>query len=114
MAILTCNHASTCLSDYWGGHHLPHVSIPVYRGMSFAQIKRDLHSELAQGAVAGNDPATRDDSGEIGDRWYKRAHAAVNRMRPYKKGQRAFFLDLDDSTDDDDVSVYAFFVFVAE
>lgn len=102
-------HADTCLSDYWGGHHLPHVQIPVYPGMTLAEIKRDLHSELNQGAVSGSDPIVQDGSGEAGDRWYKRAHAAVNRMAPSTKGQRRFFADLEPQSEDDE-SVYAFFI----
>lgn len=109
-------HADTCLPDFWSGHHLPHVQIPVYNGMTLKAIKEELHFELNQGAVAGNDERTRDDSGEEGDKWFKAAHAAVNRISPQKKGQRRFFTDLEESEDDDDCgeSVYAFFVFVEE
>ena len=117
MHTLDCSHADTCLPDYWGGHHLPHVQIPVYHGMKLSDIKRELHSELNQGAVAGSDPITQDDSGDEGDKWFKRAHAAVNRITPNVKNQRRFFLDLDKVTDDDDdgdFSVYAFFVFIKQ
>lgn len=108
MKKLECVHADTCLPDYWSGHHLPHVQIAVWRGMSLTDIKRELLSELLQGAVAG---AVYDDSD---DTWHKRARAAVNRIKPNTKGQRRFFLDLEDTPDDDDCceSVYAFFVFI--
>jgi len=109
---LECLHADTCLPDYWGGHHLPHVQIPVYPGMTLKEIKAELHSELNQGAVGGSDERTRDDSGPVGDLWFKKAHAAVNRLKPATKGQRTFFTDLEEPSDDDDTnSVYAFFVF---
>lgn len=109
---LECIHADTCLPDYWGGHHLPHVQIIVSKGMTLKAIKEELHSELNQGAVAGNNPIVYDDSGEDGDRWYRRAHAAVNRIKPTNKGQRRFFLDLEESDDDEfGELVYAFFVF---
>ncbi len=108
---LECLHADTCLPDYWGGHHKPHVSIPVYPGMSMSDIKRGLHSELSHGAVCGSDSRTRDDSGDVGDAWYKRAHAAVNKMTPSVKGKRKFFEDLDEPGEDEDFSVYAYFVF---
>lgn len=113
---LTCAHADTCLSDYWGGHHLPHIQVPVHRGMRLSELKQALHSELNQGAVAGNDPVTRDDSGPEGDRWYKHAHAAVNRIRPAQKGKRRLFEDLEevDTEDDSAPLVYAFFVFQPE
>jgi hypothetical protein len=107
---LDCSHADTCLVDYWSGHHLPHVQIAVWPGMTLAQIKRELHNELSQGAVAGNEPLTLDDSGPAGDAWYKRAHAAVNRLAPATKGQRSFFRDIE--AGDDCETVYAFFLFV--
>ena len=110
---LNCQHADTCLSDFWGGHHLAHVSIPVWRGMTPAEVRRQLHSEINQGAIAGSDDRTRDDSGAVGDAWFKAAHAAINRdVRPARKGARRLFLDLEPETDDDcGESVYAYFVF---
>lgn len=114
--ILEAVHVDTCLPCYWSGHHLAHVQIPVYRGMSLKAIKDALHSELNEGAVAGSDERTRDDSGEEGDKWYAAAHAAVNRIKPEKKGQRQFFMDLEEPDDHAlyDDSVYAFFVFVEQ
>lgn len=32
--IYTLAHADTCLPDCWSGHHLPHISVPVYRSMT--------------------------------------------------------------------------------
>ncbi len=108
---LNCQHADTCLSDYWSGHHLAHVQIPVYRGMTPKATRDALHSELNQGAIAGSDARTRDDSGAVGDAWFKAAHAAINRdVKPAKKGARRLFLDLEPETEDGD-TVYAFFVF---
>lgn len=52
---MSCNHVDTCLPDYWSGHHLAHVQIPVTRRkMSLAEIRRAIRSELAQGAVMGS------------------------------------------------------------
>lgn len=108
---LNCQHAATCLSDYWSGHHLAHICIPVYRGMSPAAVRAALHSELNQGAVMGSDDRTRDDSGYIGDAWFKAAHAAVNRdVKPARKGTRQLFMDLEPETEDSE-SVCAYFVF---
>lgn len=107
---LECVHADTSLPDYWGGHNIAHISIPVYGRMSLKDIKSALHSELNQGAIGGSDERTRDDTGEIGDAWFHRAHAAVNRIKPSKKGQRVFFDDVP-IDDDADYSVYAYFVF---
>lgn len=109
--VLECAHASTCLPDYWGGHHLAHVSIPVYGPMSLAEIKQAIRAELNAGAIGGNDERTRDDSGAVGDTWFYRAHAAVSRMRPAVKGTRRFFRDIEHPAEDDDYCVYAYFVF---
>lgn len=109
--VLDCAHTDTCLPDYWNGHHLPHVCIPVYKGMHLTDVRDMLRSELKQGAVAGSDERTRDDSGDIGDKWFKAAHAAVNRIKPATKGKRRLFGELEES-DDEDFSVYAYFVFV--
>lgn len=118
-----CCHADTCLSDYWSGHHLPHVQIPVYRGMTLAQVRAALRSELSQGAVMGStDNArmlsadmVREDEVKQADRVTRAAYAAVNRMRLADKRKRKLFMDLEESTDKNDdsgESVYAFFVFV--
>lgn len=75
------------------------------------ELRSALHSELAQGVVAGADERTRDDSGDIGDAWYKAAHAAINRDVRFKsKNARLPFRDLEEDGDDCE-SVYAFFVF---
>lgn len=45
-------HADTCLPDYWGGHHLPHIAIMAYP-MTFKQCKEHLKTEVLVGAVMG-------------------------------------------------------------
>ena len=108
-------HADTCLPDYWSGHHLPHVQIPVYRGMSLKAIKEALRYELRMGAVMGNTEEARMLSDDFvtdekkADKLTRAAYAAINRIKPEKKGQRKFFTDLDEY---DSESVYAFFVFM--
>lgn len=47
-------HADTCLSDYWGGHHLPHVSVPVDGATTVKEVFDEIRSELNQGAIAGS------------------------------------------------------------
>jgi hypothetical protein len=117
-----CVHADTCLPDYWSGHHLPHVSIPVWHGMSLKDIKQSIKNEIKHGAIAGNDNDTMllsysfipPESEALADKLTKAAYAAVNRITPKKKGQRRFFTDLEKETEDNDYSVYAYFVFVRE
>ena len=106
---LECVHVDTCLPDYFGGHHLAWVCIPVYKPLSLSEIKSALHSEINQGAIGGNDDRVRDDSGDVGDAWFYRAHAAINRIQPSIKGKRKFFTDIDCDGSSD--CVYAYFVF---
>ena len=117
-----CCHADTCLSDYWSGHHLPHVQIPVYRGMTLKDVKDAIRSELSQGAVTGStdnarllsDDMVRPDEEKRADMVTRAAYAAVNRMRLADKRKRKLFMDLEECDEDNDCceSVYAFFVFV--
>lgn len=37
---LECCHADTCFPCYWSGYHLPHVQIPVWRGMTLAEMQK--------------------------------------------------------------------------
>lgn len=114
MKALVCVHVDTCLDCYWSGHPKAHVQIPVYKGMHIGDVKLALHNELNQGYVMGDDKRTGDDSGDAGDKWYKAAHAAVNRLKPAIKGKRRMFESLDKVSEDDDTveTVYAYFIFV--
>lgn len=109
---LDCIHADTCLPDYWSGHHLPHIAVPVYNGMSITELRQQLHSEINQGAIAGSDPITQDDSGLEGDKWYRKAHAAINRIRLKDRTKRNLFPNLEVDNDENmHDSVYVYFVF---
>lgn len=117
-----CCHADTCLSDYWSGHHLPHVQIPVYRGMSLKDVKSALRSELSQCAIMGSSDNARLLSADVvrpgeekqARRVTRAAYAAVNRMSLADHRKRKLFMDLEEIDENDDCceSVYAFFVFV--
>jgi hypothetical protein len=110
---LTCAHADTCLSDYWGGHQLPHVAVPVSRNTTFADLRAAIINELRAGAVAGAD-ATPEDTYENNE-WYEAAFEAVYRdVQPRDPSVQYPFHDLDASDDEDSESVYAYFVFVRE
>lgn len=112
-----CCHADTCLPDYWSGHHLPHVQISVWPGMSMSDIKREIRRQLWEGAVMGSTDEARLLSADMvapaeerrADMLTHRAYAAVARMKPARKGQRRFFTDIEQTEDSD--TVYAFFVF---
>lgn len=118
---LECLHVDTCLSDYWSGHHLPHVQVPVWHGMSMKEIKQSILNELHHGYVMGStdeafllaaDFTLLVDAEKRIHALTKAAYAAVRRMKPAKKGQRRFFTDLEKDVREDDNPVYAFFVFV--
>lgn len=116
------SHVDTCLPDYWSGHYLPHVQIHVWPGMTLKEIKCAIRSEISQGVIAGNDDNARLLSANMvrleeekrADKLTRAAYAAINRMKPAKKGQRRFFTDIEVPTDDYHDSVYAFFVFIVE
>jgi len=118
---LECCHADTCLPDYWRGHHLPHVQIPVYRGMTLKEIKDAIRHEIRLGYVMGSTELAYllsadwvpPEKEKAADRATKAAYAAINRIKPARKGQRRFFLDLPKETETDEHStVCAYFVFV--
>lgn len=115
---LVCAHADTCLPDYWGGHHLPHVAVPVYPSMTMGELRDAIITELDAGAVAGAD-ATPADTYENAD-WLRAARAAVLRdVKMRDPGARYpfrdLFRDLPESDDDADFfgpHVHAYFVFI--
>lgn len=110
---LTCALADICLPDYWGGHHLPHVCVPVSRDTTFADLREAIIGELWAGAVAGAD-ATPETTYEC-DAWYHAACEAVERdVQPRDPGVEYPFRHLDSSEDEDSVPVYAYFVFIRE
>lgn len=81
--------------------------------MSFKELRELLHSEINQGAIGGNDPLTQDNSGPTGDKWFKEAHAAINRdIKSAKKFGRRPFSFIGAESDDCEYSVYAYFVFI--
>ena len=106
---LECLHADTCLPDYWGGHHLAHVQVPVWNGMSLAELKKALMSELNEGAIAGAGYP-----GDHDEQWYAAARFAVRAIeaKTPAAAENLFPLLIPQGDDDDDVpTVYAFFVF---
>lgn len=110
---LVCAHADTCLPDYWGGHHLPHVAVPVSRDTTFADLRAAIIDELRMGAVAGAGAAP-EETYECGA-WYDAACEAVERdVQPRDPAVEYPFRNLHDRDDEDEVSVYAYFVFIRE
>lgn len=115
--ILECIHADTCLPDYWDGHHMPHVQIPVHKGITLKAIKKRLEEELRDGAVMGSHPyavalgAELVQDEKFADAVTAAAFAAVRRIQPTTKGQKRFFTGLEEQTEDEE-SVYAYFVFM--
>jgi len=83
------------------------------------QIKQAIGRELREGAVMGSDDQARLLSADmvrphedkLADQLTRATYAAVNRMKPAKKGQRKFFTDLETDDSEDRETVWAFFVF---
>ena len=48
-------HIDTCLPDFFGGHHKAHLQVPLDCNTSIEDLRRNLLSELHQGAVGGSD-----------------------------------------------------------
>ena len=77
-------------------------------------------SELAQGVVMGSDFLSEllaadfvtPENEKHAEKATRAAYAAVNRMRPATKGQRRFFLHLEENDDEYAETFYAFFVFM--
>ena len=114
---LSCQHASTCLPDYWGGHRLPHVGVSVWRGMTPKQLRDAIRAELSHGAVMGRDDtarllsadAVRPNEEKRADALTRAAYAAVARdVKPARLCARRLFLDL---PPDENSEVQAYFVF---
>ena len=114
-AALEFAHASTCLPDYWGGHHLPHIQLSIWNGMTVKDLKEAAINELHNGCVMGSEaPADNDDA------WFKRAEEAVKNVNiaiAAKEGQDPddveLFTDIELEAEDSDGNdcVYAYFVF---
>lgn len=116
---LTASHADTCLPSFWGGHHLAHIQVIVHKGMTLAELKAELVSELNEGALMGSNVG--DDAwseGPDGEAWYEAALLAVSEITATAGtgDETPLFNNLEEETEDDDgcESVYAFFVFVED
>lgn len=108
---VTAMYADTCLPDYWGGHFLPHISVPVYNGMTLGELKAQLKSEISQDAVAGAYEVTERDG------WYVAAREAIDALEAKDQtlGDGAvLFSDLPEQEDDDDDYVHVYVVLVVE
>lgn len=118
--VFDCVHADTCLPGYWSGHHLPHICVPVYRGMTLAEVKKGLRDGVLHGFIMGSGDDVRLLSADFvkpeeekrADALTRAVYAAINRIQPSVKGKRKLFMDLDPSDDCDIDTVYAYFVFI--
>lgn len=73
MSKLTLCYIDACLPDYFGGTPEPHLSVPVTRHTTEADLRAALHAEISMGAVARlPDPAPTG--------WYEAAHEAVDAL----------------------------------
>lgn len=118
-----CQHADTCFSDYWPGHHMPHVMIPVTRRkMSLSEIRHAIRSEIEQGAVMGSGDDARLLSADMvrpeeekrADMLTRKVYAAINRdVKGVRKGQRYIDTGID-VEGEECCPAYMFFIFTVE
>ena len=114
MKNIILTHVDTCLPDYWSGHHLPHVSIPVWRGMTLQDIKDSLYIEVSMDAITGTiqDDLTSDGY-TLSEKGYALYKASIDALSPSdNKTDDSFFDDLEMDDDDDISGVYAYFLFI--
>ena len=102
------SHYDTCLPDYFQGHHLPYLQIPIQKGMTLLEIKESLKNELDFGAIGGSLDYDILES----ELFHYLADQAIENLTPDDKKQNTFFNDLDDYDDDCEFTVYAFFILV--
>lgn len=91
--------ADLCVADYWGGHHLPHVQIPVHKHTTADEVRAMLTHEVAMDAVARL-PEDWDESPE----WYAAARKAIAELEFYS--DKPFAGDLDASPPEDGMGLY--------
>lgn len=106
---LNCVFVDACLPDYWGGHHEPHISVPVYKGMPLIDLKEELTRELCHGCVCGSG----DQSIYESEAWHNAALQSIQEVSLINPLAKTCFNDLDASTlaPDNDVCVQAYFIF---
>jgi len=99
------SHLDTCLPDYFLGSNLPHIQIPVYSGMTLDDIKIALREEIACGQIGGSTPWEVKES----ELFTVMSLLAIDDLT----GNSDTYFD-DIESNDDHVSVYAYFVFIPE
>jgi len=98
-------HFGTCLPDYWGGHHLPHITIMAYP-MTLKQCKEYLKMEVYQDCVMGEYNNT--------DIEYHAMIAAIDNLQllDNKPDSAIVFSEFIDNNDDEGMDCpQAYFVF---
>ena len=96
---LSVGLADVCMADYWGGHHLPHVQIPVHKHTTADEARAMLTQEVAMDAVARL-PEGRGESPQ----WYAAANKAIAELAIFS--DKPFAGDLDESPPEDGMRLY--------
>lgn len=91
--------ADLCIADFWGGHHLPHVQIPVHKHTTAAEVREMLTHEVAMDAVARL-PEGRGESPE----WYAAANKAIAELAIFS--DKPFASELDERPPEDGMGLY--------
>src|SRR5699024_8097063 len=91
--------ADVCMADYWGGHHLPHVQIPVHKHTTADEVRAMLTHDVAMDAVARL-PEGRGQSPE----WYAAANKAIAELGIYS--DKPFAGELEETPPEDGMGLY--------
>ncbi|MDC0600085.1 hypothetical protein OAO65_02125 [Flavobacteriales bacterium] len=92
------------MPDYFGGHHLPYLQIPVDGETTKEQLKQQLKDELNQGAIGGNQLYDVTES----DLFHYLANQAINHL---VINSELPFEELEPFNEHDE-SVYAYFLLI--
>lgn len=96
---LSVGLADVCMADYWGGHHLPHVQIPVHKHTTADEVRAMLTQEVAMDAVARL-PEGRGESPE----WYAAAIKAIAELAIFS--DKPFASELEETPPEDGMGLY--------
>lgn len=86
--MLHIHYVESCLPDYWSGHHLPHICVPVGPDTTFEELKQGLKNEVMEGAIMGGYDCPIDT-----EEWADDALAAIDLLKSFKEKP---FWDLED------------------
>lgn len=100
--------ADVCLPDYWTGHHLAHISVPVDNHTAMVDFKKSARNEIILGTIMGADY-------EESEEWENAALSAIDNLETKTPGYNGpLFPNLEETEEDYCDSVQDYIVFTEE